>query len=287
MTREDRIEIFKQTVDIVLHQGCYLNEEGYKVFLSEYHSSQMLTDFRSSKIKVDYTVLPDYDESISVINIDCLELAKDLVDERNHVAVLNMASFAKPGGGVLNGSGAQEESLFRRTNLFTSLYQYHEIGSQFGIPLKCDGQYPLDMNYGVIFTPNVCVFRDSEENGCRFLEKPFLVDIISAAAIKNPTLDSSGKIVSNQVSILKNKIRAIFDIALLHDVDTLVLSAFGCGAYKTPPGEMARIFHEVIKEPEYDNKFKGLYFAIINDSNTHMGHNIHGNYTPFAEEFNC
>jgi uncharacterized protein (TIGR02452 family) len=287
MTKEDRIDVFMETVDIVLNEGAYTNEDGDTVKLSEYKSSQGMTDFRSSELRMDFSILPEFDETVSVINLDCLELAKNLNGEGYHVGVLNMADFAKPGGGVLNGSKAQEESLFRRTNLFTSLYQYHEIGEEFGIEQKEGEKYPLDMNYGVIYTPNVCVFRDSEENNCKFLKQPFIVDVVSAAAIKNPTLDSGGHIIPSQVLILKNKIRAIFNISLLHGIDALVLSAFGCGAYKTPPEEMAKIFHEVIDEPNYRNRFKRIFFAIINDYNTYKQHNTIGNYTPFAEEFNC
>lgn len=37
------------------------------------------------------------------------------------VALLNMASAKRPGGGYKTGSGAQEENLFRRTSLAFSL----------------------------------------------------------------------------------------------------------------------------------------------------------------------
>jgi uncharacterized protein (TIGR02452 family) len=78
----------------------------------------------------------------------------------------------------------------------------------------------------------------------------------------------------------------MFDIALENGNDSLVLSAFGCGAYGTPPKEMARLFHEVIESERYKNTFKKIVFAIINLPSTNGTHNPEGNFKPFAEEFN-
>jgi uncharacterized protein (TIGR02452 family) len=61
--------------------------------------------------------------NFSVINADCLETSHLLLKSGFNPCVLNLASRQNPGGGVLGGAGAQEENLFRRTNLFLSLYQ--------------------------------------------------------------------------------------------------------------------------------------------------------------------
>ena len=68
--------------------------------------------------------------------------------------MLNLASAGHPGGGYLNGAGAQEENLFRRTTLSQSL----EFVKEFKRTQKL---YPIYGNEG-IFSKNVVVFRGAE-----------------------------------------------------------------------------------------------------------------------------
>jgi uncharacterized protein (TIGR02452 family) len=78
----------------------------------------------------------------------------------------------------------------------------------------------------------------------------------------------------------------MLDIALENGNDSLVLSAFGCGAYGTPPKEMARLFHEVLDSEKYKGVFNKIVFAIINLPSTNGTHNPEGNFKPFKDEFN-
>jgi hypothetical protein len=61
--------------------------------------------------------------------------------------------------GYKNGAGAQEENLFRRTNLF----QYHEPNKK--------SWYPIP-EIGGIYCPNATVIRSSEQALYEFLEVP-------------------------------------------------------------------------------------------------------------------
>jgi uncharacterized protein (TIGR02452 family) len=45
--------------------------------------------------------------------------------------------------------------------------------------------------------------------------------------------------------------------------DSVVLSAFGCGAFMNPPSHIAELFHDVIEENQYRHKFAYIGFAII------------------------
>ena len=70
------------------------------------------------------------------------------------------------------------------------------------------------------------------------------------------------------IAITRNKIRTVFRIGLTYGHDSLVLGAFGCGAFKNPPAEIARLFHEVMEEPEFKDRFRLITFSIIEDHNS-------------------
>jgi len=80
----------------------------------------------------------------------------------------------------------------------------------------------------------------------------------------------------------KEKIRLILRIGLLHGHDSLVLSAFGCGAFCNPPYHIAQLFWEVI-EHQFFHSFKHICFAIFDDHNTRQQHNPLGNVLPFQQ----
>jgi uncharacterized protein (TIGR02452 family) len=62
-----------------------------------------------------------------------------------------------------------------------------------------------------------------------------------------------------------------------------VLGAFGCGAYATPPEQMAEIFRDVLTSGKYNGCFNTIVFPIIDDHNSHKDHNPEGNFKPFKE----
>ena len=277
MTKEERISVFKDTTEKVM-------QNWHDMFS---HEDEMLkgTKFYSKAVGINHAELKKYESpEISVVDNDCLYAAEELVKQGLKPAVLNMASFHTPGGGVERGSSAQEESIFRRTNIFRSLYQFHSVGENYHIK-QLEERYPLEMHYGAIYTPNVTVFKSAENDGCKLLDNPFDIDVITIAAVRKPELEN-GKLPAWVTDILKIKIRQMFDIALENGNDSLVLSAFGCGAYGTPPKEMARLFHEVLDSEKYKGVFNKIVFAIINLPSTNGTHNPEGNFKPFKDEFN-
>jgi uncharacterized protein (TIGR02452 family) len=282
MTRDERVAIYENTVRIV-KKGFYVSPKGKEIEITDTDKMVDGTKFYGKKVVIDYDSLPKHETKIEVIDNDCLYAAKDLIDKGLNPCVLNMASFHTPGGGVTRGSSAQEESIFRRTNIFKSLYQFNEIGSAYGIKQR-EERYPLDYNFGGIYTPSVTVFKASEGDDCILLEEPYKIGVVSVAAVKNPRVEN-GKLVPWVVDTLKCKIRQILDIALENGHDSIVLSAFGCGAYKTPPTEMARLFKEILSRDDYKNAFKAISFAIINVKSTNGEHNPQGNFEPFRETF--
>ena len=224
-----------------------------------------------------------------VFNQDCILATRDLVEQGYNPALLNMASLYHPGGGVLTGSSAQEEDLCRRSNLAISLYQFSLPGGRYGDLADMVGvkrrpeRYPMDNTYGGIYSPDITFFRGTREEGYVLLDEPFKAAVISVASLNyNPKhghnqLDN-GNIPEADKPILKEKIRTILRIGAIKKHDSLVLGALGCGAFCTPPAQMARLFHEVLDEQEFEGRFQKIVFAIIDSPSSN-------NFKPFLKEF--
>ena len=283
LLRNMRADVFKHTVFLV-QQGYYFNEAQEKINFPDARTMMVGTKFYDSPQTVHHIPTMINETIVKVENIDCLLAAENLLNEGYHPAVLNMASRQNPGGAVQNGAGAQEENLFRRSNLFQSLYQFAPFASNFGLH-KSKYQYPLDRNFGGIYTPHATVFRGTEQDGYPLLDTPYEMSFIAVAGINRPALASPERIAPELVEPVKNKIRTIFRIGLLHGHDSLVLGALGCGAFRNPPSHIARLFHEVMEEKEFKNKYRLLLFAILDDHNARLKHNPDGNFLPFVREF--
>ena len=281
--KELRSKEFRNTIGIV-SQGCYIAESGKEYVFA--YDSVMASNTVFYEREIHMGDIPQCDEQtiVEVQNIDCLYAGVQLKEQGYNPAVLNMASRRNPGGGVVTGAGAQEETLFRRTNLFRSLYQFAPFAGMYGIK-SSHCQYPLDRNYGGVYTPGAIYFRESEQKGYALLDNPVSLSFITVAGMNRPDLTADGMIADHHVEPIKNKIRTIFRIGLVHCHDSLVLGALGCGAFRNPPRHVARLFHEVMEEPEFKNKYRKIVFAILDDHNTHQSHNPEGNFKPFADEF--
>ena len=281
--KELRAKEFRNTIEIV-NQGCYVTESGETYTFPDDTEMMRQTVFYEQEIRLPDTAQRYRQTIVDVQNIDCLYAGVRLQEQGYNPAVLNMASRRNPGGGVTTGAGAQEETLFRRTNLFRSLYQFAPYAEQYGIK-PSHHQYPLDRNFGGVYTPDVIYFRESEQKGYALLENPVSLSFITIAGMNRPDLTADGMIADHHVEPIKNKIRTIFRLGLIHRHDSLVLGALGCGAFCNPPRHVARLFHEVMEEQEFKNRYRRILFAILDDHNAHQRHNPEGNFKPFVEEF--
>lgn len=288
--KELRVQEYRSTIEIV-NQGYYTTEEGKRVTFPTITRMEHETKFYKNEFRVDNIPTNEEETKIIVRNVDCLEEGVRLCREGYNPAILNMASRRHPGGGVMLGAGAQEESLFRRTNLFRSLYQFteyfinHVWYKKYITPVSTGECYPLDRNFGGIYTPGALLFREDEQHGYKLMESPECLSFISVAGMNRPKIKDATHIADDLIEGTKNKMRTILRIGLRHGHDSLVLGALGCGAYRNPPSHIAKLFHEVFEEPEFKNKYRLISFAILDDHNTHQAQNPEGNYKPFADEF--
>jgi len=68
---------------------------------------------------------------------------------------------------------------------------------------------------------------------------------------------------------MKARIRSILRAGRLCQLsaDTIVLGAFGCGAFHNPPDQVARMFKEVLQESSIQNLYREIIFAIKEEHN--------------------
>ena len=183
-----------------------------------------------------------------VHNIDTIDCAIRMIANGLYPLVLNLADDIRPGGVVYMGSGAQEESLFRRSNYFQTLI------SDF-YPIKDDE---------TIYSPRVNIFKESEKNNWDVMENSITVDFVACPGIKYPEV-MNGLLCENDIKRLVKKIETIIQTAYLTNHDSLILGALGCGAWKCPSKHVANIFKDTLKK--YDGVFKVICFAIIDETN--------------------
>ena len=191
------------------------------------------------------------------------------------VAVLNFASATCPGGSVLYGGSAQEESLCRCSTLYANLSQdavscgFHRVHR---IQLR-DGRIGYLYNDDCVYTPQVVVFK-SDTGRPQLLEESewYTVDVITCAA---PNLrefssqymddleeeEDEENISDKELEkIHKKRAKRVFELAKKEQVEVLILGAFGCGAFLNPPEVVAHAWKQVAKE--YVHDFKVIEFAV-------------------------
>ena len=277
--KEKNRQIFKETLSIC-RRGGYVSPSGATVTLPPMDEVLAASVFYVDPPNVEGH--PKAQSSVcDAVNDDCIEVTRKLVEEGYRPIMLNMANRHTPGGGVINGARAQEESIFRQSNLCISLYQFDEYhAGLLDLPLG-NGRYPMDRNTGGIYSGRVTFFRTGARNGDALVETPFECAVVSVAAINRPDLTGDGRLIDWAVKATKSKIRTMLRIGLLHGHDAIVLGAWGCGAFRNPPEHMAQLFHEVLREAEFAEKYSIVRFAVIEDHNSR-----HSNFAPFNREFN-
>lgn len=262
MNKKELISVFNDTMDFVTTKfsGPTLRAQMSTRIISDPE------DFRGEKYYDDPAI-------IKVTNRDTFTAAKEYANIINNtnegfVGVLNFASSTNPGGGVTNGSTAQEECLCRCSNLYLTLYQEKCIREYYNINKKYMSNLGSD---AIIYSRNVYVFKDKDYNMLP-VEDRFYVDVLTCAAPnlrENPrnqyNIDASEEKLTLTDEELYNihvkRARNILNVAVKNEDDYLILGAFGCGAFRNNPEIVAKAYKDVLQDYMYC--FKVIDFAII------------------------
>ena len=228
-----------------VQQGHYLNPRGTKVDL------RLAVEAASNgkrSIRPD-NALPTEDRPrfpetrVQVTNETTFRAAQRFLNSGLWPVALNFANGVSPGGGFLGGARAQEEVLCRSSALFQTLvddpmYESHR-----------DRERP-DSTDWAIYSPDVSVFRRDDGTD---LEEPWLLSFITCAAPYAPEIGQPESGV-----LLHKHIHRVLAIARAFGHSSLVLGAWGCGAFENDPHQAAQDFRDAL-----ENEFRGAFCDIV------------------------
>lgn len=176
--------------------------------------------------------------------------------------VLNFASATNPGGGVAWGSTAQEECLCRCSTLYANLTDRKVWKPFYEAHRELHNQL---YNDDCIYTPDVVVFKtDTREPELMHPDDWWHVNVITCAA-PNLRPDRNGNMqvhINNKelFDLHVKRMRRILTIAAMKENVVVILGAYGCGAFRNPPGVVASAMRQAVEEFRYH--FRVIEFAV-------------------------
>ena len=187
-------------------------------------------------------------EKSGVVNIKTVEM--DTVSAifkycNGKTAALNFASYKNPGGGFINGRMAQEEDLCHKSTLYPVLlaYNYYYISNR---EKYVKGLY----TNAALYSKDIVFVSDTNNVKC---------DVITCASPNWGAARRNGVPRVENTKALKERIEFILKVAAFHNVDTLILGAWGCGVFKQNPNEVAELFQNALQKYPY---FSTVIFAV-------------------------
>jgi len=265
MKRSTRAEKAKETLDIIEH-GFYSsasntisigNETAHSVSNSILYRSdefeEVLQDSKGKQSELKYNTI------ITVENTTVLNAASKLCATQERVGCLNFASAKNPGGGFLGGAMAQEESLALSSTLYPTLTKHFEMYEY----NRARTTY-LYSDY-MIYSPDVVMMRNDEGD---LLAQPYQLSIVTSPAVNIGAMKNNRpeEIEYAEASMLvrMEKMLALF---VHHNIEHLVLGAWGCGVFQNNPEDIARYFSKfLLAGRAFSSSFKSIVFAVFDRS---------------------
>jgi uncharacterized protein (TIGR02452 family) len=229
-------------------EGQYVFGDGKKVDWSRYVQA---ANFAKVSIPPGVSLpsrkcIPFPETRIQVTNETTLGASMRLVKSGLEPLALNFANGIHPGGGFLGGAKAQEEVLCRSSALYQTI-----IDDQMYLAHR--KRLRSDSTDWAIYSPDVPVFRTDDGTE---LKQPWLLSFITCAAPYAPAI---GK--KEAADLLQKRIHRVLDIAQAYRHSSLVLGAWGCGAFANDPHRTAKNFRQAL-ENDFGGSFSDIIFAI-------------------------
>lgn len=195
-----------------------------------------------------------------------VEAAMPYAQAGKRTCILNFASSVAPGGGVVTGAQAQEESICRVSTLYFALSDPETAGKFYDYhwELIRAGKMNRRNRDDIVYTPGVVAVRDDANDEAMLKEQDWYeMDVITCAAPDLRQLGDAAQFtptLEELRTLHENRWRFILAAAAKHEADVLILGAFGCGVFANPPELVAQAFNKVL--PEFRNNFETIEFAV-------------------------
>lgn len=256
MNRQERAKVARDTLKI-LSDGWYTVGQ-YNVQFKEQHEQSVE---KSTFIPFnEELVLPNrkpVTARIQYVHSSTLSCLYELSEQGlNNIGVLNFASAKHPGGGFLNGSLAQEESLAYSSGLYSALINH----SEYYMRNRASGS-PLYLG-NAIFTPHVVFFRDDEH---RLREHIVTASVLSIPAVNFGEVLKRDMDVSEAHYEMKSRMRRVLEIFAAKGIKTIILGDFGCGVFKNNRDNVRQWWSDLIEDEGYGRFFKNIYYTIYKE----------------------
>ncbi|MEL6624095.1 MAG: TIGR02452 family protein [Bacteroidota bacterium] len=255
MNRNQRVASAQDTLNI-LKQGSYFSPSGVQISLQDSLDQAIAqTELFTPQVLAEMLdTLPTHPQFIPVYEIrneTTFDAVRRLEKEGEVVPfVLNFASAKNPGGGFLNGSQAQEESLARASSLYPCLLKakdYYETHRSMRGGLYTDH---------MIYAPQVPIFKEEDGN---LMEKPVHATIVTSPAVNaGAVLKNNPEKIDQILPLQKQRMEKLLGLAACKGHEVLILGAWGCGVFKQNPVEIAGLFHHFL-----EGKFRGFFRRVV------------------------
>lgn len=265
------VTILNETLKICNNGGYCYNEKNIRLTLSKEDMQQAIV-FTDEQIKalIDNFVCKNVENNtvFEVINTTSFQAAKELYSQNSDILVLNFANPVHPGGGVYLGAIAQEEDLCRKSTLLKSL-ESENAKAYYDFHRKLNS--PLSSDY-MILSPKVEVFRNSDNT---LSYKSFEVSVLSCAApiMSTPTRNMG---IENYEQLLYQRIKGMLCLALTYNYKSLVLGAWGCGAFGNDAEIVAKLFRQAFDE--MNSPFDNIVMAVLDKTEWQYNYNMFKKY---------
>ena len=238
--------------DEINEVGEYVTSSGKRVSLvDELKRTRQETKYVPPDEELREPLERRFDTKVEVRPERTLQEAQRLKRKGLDPVILNFASGIAPGGGYRSGSRAQEESIAWSSGLVPALEaapEFYELHRKLNDPHHTDA---------MIYSPDVPVFRDEDGR----LSDLWTVAMISAVAPRVPGgMDDAAK------EAFWRRIPRVLRLGLREGHDSIVLGAWGCGAFNNDPKIVASIFREAVDA--IHGAYAEVVFAIVDSRGT-------------------